>query len=86
MLTNTNHLEMQNVLKRLCLRIDQYNAAEKLGCNIAYSVGGIEYNSNKNQSIAELITEADKLMYIEKKAIKDSSNTRLKLELMEVSL
>ena len=68
LLTNTNHLEMQNVLKRLRLQIDQYNAAEKRGYDIAYSVGGIEYNLNKHQSIAELINDADKLMYVEKKA------------------
>lgn len=57
----------QVIIKRLNNLIDKYNNMERKPYKLSFSVGFVKYDKNSNQSLEELISIADDLMYIEKK-------------------
>lgn len=67
LLTNTQLDLAKKVLVRLESMIADYNLLDNNGYGISYSLGIIEYDSAKHETIAKLVAEADKLMYIQKK-------------------
>ncbi|HOP85937.1 MAG TPA: PAS domain S-box protein [Syntrophorhabdaceae bacterium] len=63
----------QVIIKRLNNLIDKYNNMERKPYKLSFSVGFVKYDKNSNQSLEELISIADDLMYIEKKRKKVES-------------
>ena len=67
LLTNTNSVEMAEVLQRLHALVAKHNTSAMRGYDISYSLGAIEYDAKKHDSVASLMDIADKLMYVNKK-------------------
>ena len=67
LLTNTSAEELKNTLNRLSQAVDKFNQEEQRGYDIAYSVGAVQFDAVSHTDIAELIVEADVLMYKQKK-------------------
>lgn len=63
----------QLIIKRLNNLIDKYNERDKKPYKLSFSVGFVRYNPHTNQSLEELISIADDLMYLEKKRKKMKS-------------
>lgn len=70
LLTNTQMEVAKKVLARLDTMIEDHNLLDNSDGNISYSLGIVEYDSAKHDTIADLIDEADKLMYDQKKQLK----------------
>lgn len=70
LLTNTKVDVAKKVLDRLKSMIDDHNLLDSHHYDIAYSVGVVEYDTTKHLEIADLLKEADQLMYAEKKKLK----------------
>lgn len=67
LLTNTNVEELINLLHRLRQTVDEYNHEEQRGYDIVYSVGAVQFDAERHADVAELMAEADVLMYEQKK-------------------
>ena len=67
LLTNTNREELNTALQRLRQTVDQYNHEAQRGYDIAYSVGAVQFDAARHTDVAELMAEADALMYEQKK-------------------
>jgi len=63
---------MTEALKRLKERIEEENTASGISYQISMSIGVAEYNPSRPCSIEELMFEADRLMYIQKKEKKQA--------------
>src|SRR5450830_1500764 len=66
-LTNTPAQETQAVLGHLETAVNEYNRDSKRGYDLLYSVGAIEYDSASHDTIGDLMSSADALMYQQKK-------------------
>ncbi|PRC95240.1 sensor domain-containing diguanylate cyclase [Solimicrobium silvestre] len=66
LLTNANYESSSEVIRRLRQKLDEYNKKAERGYDISFSVGQIEYDSEKHASLADLIQEADAAMYVKK--------------------
>lgn len=69
LLTNTLPEVANKVLDRLSDMIADHNLLDNNDYDISYSVGIIEYDSQKHESIIDLINDADQLMYAQKKKL-----------------
>ncbi|MEN8762084.1 MAG: sensor domain-containing diguanylate cyclase [Thiogranum sp.] len=67
LLTNANRDNLNNALHRLRHTVDQHNHKEQRGYDIVYSVGAVEFDAARHADVAELMAEADALMYEQKK-------------------
>lgn len=67
LLTNANREDLNNTLYRLRHTVDQHNHKARRGYDIVYSVGAVEFDATRHADIAELMAEADALMYEQKK-------------------
>lgn len=66
-LTNTPAQETQAVLGHLETAVNEYNRDSKRGYDLLYSVGAIEYDPASHDTIGDLMSSADALMYQQKK-------------------
>jgi diguanylate cyclase (GGDEF)-like protein len=74
LLTNTKPDIASKVLERLSDMIADHNLLDNNDYDISYSVGIIEYDPKKHQSIADLINDADQLMYVQKKKLEKENH------------
>ncbi|MHB8137411.1 MAG: sensor domain-containing diguanylate cyclase [Smithellaceae bacterium] len=62
----------KNILKRLKERIKEENAASDISYQISMSIGIADYDPSEPCSVEQLMSEADRLMYIQKKEKKQT--------------
>ena len=67
LLTNAGRQETQQALARLQEHIAGYNARSGRGYALRYSVGQIEYDGRQAVPVADLLAQADALMYAQKR-------------------
>ncbi|WP_019528754.1 sensor domain-containing diguanylate cyclase [Dasania marina] len=67
LLSDTDDAAVQQVLERLAANLDEVNQAAQRGYDIEYSVGHISFSADHLISVEEMMAEADKLMYEQKK-------------------
>ncbi len=67
LLTNVAGEELNISIHRLQQAVDQYNKEARRGYDIVYSVGAVQFDAARHSDIAELVAEADTLMYEQKK-------------------
>lgn len=65
--TNSSERTLQATLARLAKSVRSYNKHAARGYDIEYSIGLAAYHPDGNENIAELLDEADKLMYEDKR-------------------
>lgn len=66
LLTNVSHLEATEIMQRLHEAVVGWNLQEQRGYNIKFSVGQIEYNPHKHDSVHSLLEDSDQAMYSHK--------------------
>ncbi|KQN48958.1 GGDEF domain-containing protein [Rahnella rivi] len=66
LLTNVSHLEATEIMHRLHEAVVGWNLQEQRGYNIKFSVGQIEYNPHKHDSVHSLLADSDQAMYSHK--------------------
>jgi diguanylate cyclase (GGDEF)-like protein len=66
-LTNTSAQETATVLGHFEQAIGLHNQTNKRGYDLLYSVGAIEYDAAAHDTIGDLMSSADALMYQQKK-------------------
>ncbi len=66
LLTNTDTAGCQDALARLRLQVDAWNASNRAGYALRYSVGMIAFNPRYHMSVDDLLAEADAAMYANK--------------------
>lgn len=74
LLTNTLPEVASKVLDRFSGMIADHNLLDNNDYDISYSVGVIEYDSQKHESIVDLISDADQLMYAKKKKLRKENH------------
>jgi len=62
-LTNTSQAQCDLILNRLMHAVSAYNLLAGKAYDLAFSVGAVEYDSEKHANISDLLNAADKLMY-----------------------
>jgi diguanylate cyclase (GGDEF)-like protein len=68
LLTNANQAETSLILHRLKKVLEDFNTQNKSrGYEITYSVGVVAFDSNRHQTINDLLAEGDRLMYEHKR-------------------
>ncbi|MGB5179338.1 MAG: sensor domain-containing diguanylate cyclase [Gammaproteobacteria bacterium] len=67
LLTNTSKEELNDALQRLQHTLDQYNHTSRRGYDIVYSVGAVQFDATRHADVADLMAQADTLMYEQKK-------------------
>ena len=67
LLSNASNEEWNIALHRLRKTIDQYNNTVQRGYDITYSVGAVQFDASRHTDIGDLLSEADTLMYVNKK-------------------
>ena len=67
LLTNTSAEELDNTLQRLRHSTEAHNLESRRGYEIIYSVGAAQFDAAHHGGVAELMAEADALMYERKK-------------------
>ena len=72
-LTNTGAQETATVLGHFEQAIDLHNQTSKRGYDLLYSVGAIEYDATGHDTIGDLMSSADALMYQQKKRRREAS-------------
>ncbi len=73
LLTNADQTEGQLVLKRLDQIRTEFNQREARGYDIQCSVGMVEFDPNRHQSIDDLLQDGDRLMYAQKQMKRKSA-------------
>ncbi|BCQ62505.1 diguanylate cyclase with GAF sensor [Pseudomonas sp. NFPP10] len=68
LLTAADHVETSAIMARLREILDERNATLKRGYDIRFSVGQIEYDTERHPDIEALLADADKAMYLHKQA------------------
>jgi diguanylate cyclase (GGDEF)-like protein len=66
LLTNTDASKSKKLLSRLGQALEDHNKQTARGYDIGYSIGIIEFDPNRHQTIDDLLQEADSLMYVQK--------------------
>ena len=86
---STGFTNPELLIKRLNSAVDSYNAREKLPYRICFSIGFVEYDPMSHNSLEELVSIADDLMYSEKKRKKErglySIKTMTEKEVSDIS-
>lgn len=75
LLTNTSLEASDEILDRLSHHVAEYNRESQPGYDILYSVGTVQYDSPSHSNIADLMAEADMLMYEQKQQARSSSTS-----------
>lgn len=70
LLTGSSHVEIAAIMARLKEILDERNAMLQRGYDIRFSVGQIEYDPQRHQSIDTLLADADAAMYTQKQALR----------------
>ncbi|MGY2224541.1 sensor domain-containing diguanylate cyclase [Pseudomonas gingeri] len=70
LLTGTDHVETSAIMARLRETLDERNSGQQRGYDINFSVGQIEYDAERHETVASLLADADKAMYAHKQALK----------------
>lgn len=70
LLTGSSHVEIAAIMARLQEILDERNAMLQRGYDIRFSVGQIEYDPQRHQSIDTLLADADAAMYTQKQALR----------------
>ena len=70
LLTGSSHVETTAIMARLKEILDERNATLQRGYDIRFSVGQIEYDPQRHDSVARLLADADGAMYAHKQALK----------------
>ena len=70
-LTDADEAHSGALLKRLNDLVNAHNTREKRGYDIRFSVGVVAYDPERHASVADLLADADKLMYEQKDAKPD---------------
>ncbi|WP_260954554.1 GGDEF domain-containing protein [Pseudomonas citri] len=68
LLTGSSHVETAAIVARVKEILDERNAMLQRGYAIRFSVGQIEYDARRHQSIDSLLADADAAMYAHKQA------------------
>jgi len=74
LLTNADQTDSQLVLKRLDQIRTKFNQREARGYDILCSVGMVEFDPHRHQSIDDLLQDGDRLMYAQKQMKRKSGN------------
>ena len=72
LLTGTDSVQIIAIMARLQEMLDKRNASASRGYAIRFSVGQIEYDPQHHDSVASLLLDADRAMYVHKQALKRS--------------
>ncbi|ABA73919.1 MULTISPECIES: sensor domain-containing diguanylate cyclase [Pseudomonas] len=70
LLTGSSHVETTAIMARLKEILEERNATLHRGYAIRFSVGQIEYNPQRHESVDKLLADADAAMYEHKQALK----------------
>ena len=70
LLTGSDCVHIAAVMARLQALLDERNASASRGYAIRFSVGQIEYDPQHHDSVASLLLDADRAMYIHKQTLK----------------
>ncbi|AWA39205.1 GGDEF domain-containing protein [Pseudomonas fluorescens] len=70
LLTGSSHVETTAIMARLKDILEERNATLHRGYAIRFSVGQIEYNPQRHDSVDKLLADADAAMYEHKQALK----------------
>ncbi|MBP3997002.1 GGDEF domain-containing protein [Pseudomonas koreensis] len=70
LLTGSSHVETTAIMARLKEILEERNATLHRGYAIRFSVGQIEYNPQRHDSVDKLLADADAAMYEHKQALK----------------
>jgi diguanylate cyclase (GGDEF)-like protein len=70
LLTGSTHLETTSVMARLKEILDERNATLQRGYDIRFSVGQIEYDAKRHDSVDRLLADADGAMYAHKQSLR----------------
>ncbi|UVK86258.1 sensor domain-containing diguanylate cyclase [Pseudomonas sp. B21-051] len=70
LLTGSSHVETTAIMARLKEILDERNATLHRGYAIRFSVGQIEYDPQRHETVDRLLADADEAMYAHKQALK----------------
>ena len=70
LLTGSSHVETTAIMARMKEILEERNATLHRGYAIRFSVGQIEYDSKRHDSVDRLLADADGAMYAHKQALK----------------
>ena len=70
LLTGSDCVHIAAVMARLQALLDERNASASRGYAIRFSVGQIEYDPQHHDSVASLLLDADRAMYVHKQTLK----------------
>jgi len=68
LLTRSSAADCETIVQHLKQTVADYNAKATRGYNLEFSHGFVEYDTQKHASLDDLLAEADRLMYQQKKA------------------
>jgi diguanylate cyclase (GGDEF)-like protein len=75
LLTNASLQASAEILSRLSQHVEEYNRKSQRGYDILYSVGTVQYDSSRHSNLADLMVEADMLMYEQKQQARCNSTS-----------
>ncbi|MCF4994681.1 diguanylate cyclase [Pseudomonas syringae] len=70
LLTGSSHVETTAIMARLKEILEERNARLQRGYDIRFSVGQIEYDAKRHDTVDRLLADADGAMYAHKQALK----------------
>lgn len=70
LLTGSSHVETTAIMARLKEILEERNATLHRGYAIRFSVGQIEYNPQRHDTVDKLLADADGAMYVHKQALR----------------
>jgi len=70
LLTGSSHVETTAIMARLKDILEERNATLHRGYAIRFSVGQIEYDAKRHETVDRLLADADSAMYVHKQALK----------------
>jgi len=70
LLTGSSHVETTRIMARLKEILEERNATLHRGYAIRFSVGQIEYDPKRHETVDRLLADADGAMYAHKQALK----------------
>jgi len=76
LLTNADLTESQLILHRLDQIREGFNKQEARGYDILCSIGTIEFDANRHQSVDDLLQDGDRLMYQQKQAKRTKASAK----------
>jgi len=66
LMTNVSNAELENALERLHKTVEKYNKEAKRGYGIDFSFGKVGFDASGHADVADLMAQADALMYQQK--------------------